>query len=108
MSTTDQPRHYLDMEQRSKTGGTKGTNGARVKGAARQHDGSLRPEQRHGPATLSEIADLGGGSARRLREEAPGAPESEERHTLFWLAILALIGGAAAVIALVLALVVVA
>lgn len=87
-----------------KTGGTKGTNGARVKGTARQHEG-LRPEQRHDAATLSEIADLGGGSAR-LREEAPGAPEDGARHALPWLAILALICGAALVIALVLALVI--
>lgn len=106
MTWTAPPRHYLDMQERSKTGGRRGTNGVRVKGAARQHDGSLRPEQRHDAATLSEIADLGGGSARRLSGEAPGAPEVEARHALPWLAILALCCGAAAVIALVLALVI--
>jgi hypothetical protein len=90
--------------ERRKTGGTKGTNGVRVKGAARQHEG-LRPEQRHSASTLSEIADLGGGSAR-LREEAPGAPEDGVQHALPWLVILALCCGAAAVIALVLVLVI--
>ena len=103
MSTTRGRRHYLDME-RSKTGGTKGTNGARVKGTARQHEG-LRPEQRHDASTLAEIADLGGGSAR-LSDDVPGAPEDGARHALPWLVILALCCGAAAVLALVLVLVI--
>lgn len=93
------------MEQRRKTGGTKGTNGARVRGAARQHEG-LRPEQRHSAVTLAEIADLGGGSARQRSDEAPGTPEAEARHALPWLAILALCCGAAAVLALVMVLVI--
>ena len=76
-----------------------------MKGAARQHEG-LRPDQRHSASTLSEIADLGGGSAHRFSEEAPGAPETEAQHALPWLVILALCCGAAAVLALVLVLVI--
>lgn len=87
--------------ERSKTGGTRGTN----QHAVRAPSTGLRPEQRHDAATLSEIADLGGGSAR-LREEAPGAPEDGARHALPWLVILALCCGAAAALALVLVLVI--
>ena len=89
-----------------KTGGTKGTNGVRVKGTARRQEGSLRPEQRHSASTLSEIADLGGGSARQRGDEVPGAPEDGVQHALPWLAILALCCAAAAVLALVLVLVI--
>ena len=78
--------------ERSKTGGRRGTNGVQVKGrTVRRLAEGTRPEQRHDAATLSQIADLGGGSARLRSDEAPGAPETEAQHALPWLAILALI-----------------
>ena len=99
MSTTDQPRHVLDME-RSKTGGKRGTN----QHAVRTPGTGLRPEQRHGPEVLARLA---GGDDADAPWDAAAAVEPEGKgHALPWLAILALIGGAAAVIALVLALVI--
>lgn len=88
-------RHYLDME-RSKTGGTRGTN----QHAVRTPGTGLRPEQRHGPEVLARLA---GGDDTDVPWEVSGAVEPEGTGTPWpWLAILALCGGGAVVLVLLL------
>ena len=90
MSTTDQPRHVLDME-RSKTGGKRGTN----QHAVRTPGTGLRPEQRHGPEVLARLA---GGDDADTPWDVAGAVEPDGAGTHWpWLGVLCVLLPAVAI-----------